>query len=145
MRILSRIRALWAGHGDERGARETSGGGSILGLWMACGQREGLDMMRGRRLSYYPIGRGSIELLADGRVRYTTVNASGTYRRSGTYRFDARGRLRITIGEDAGVFRCAAADGVLRLYPERSFFRVAEKRLHRPCFRRGSHKASFSS
>jgi len=135
VRLLSGIRALWAGRGDElEGQTPADEGAGLLGLWMACGQREGLDMMRGRRLSYYPIGRGSMELFADGRVRYTTVNASGTYRRGGTYRLDARGRLRITIGEDAGLFRCAVSDGALRLSPDRAFFRVAEKRLHRPCF-----------
>lgn len=104
------------------------------GLWMACGQREGLDMMHGRRLSYYPIGRGSMELCADGSVRYTMVNASGTYKRSGKYSFDARGRLEIAFGEDAGVFRCSISGNVMRLWPERAFFRVAEKRLHWPVF-----------
>ena len=109
-------------------------GAHLVGRWRACGLREGLDMLRADgRLSYYPVGRGSVAFSPDGGFELTAVTGAGKFTREGRWALRG-GLLRIRIGEDSGLYYARSSENRLVLAPARETYGCADKLLHRAEF-----------
>ena len=106
----------------------------LVGVWRACGLREGLDLRTpDGRVCYYPVGRGDVTFARDGAFRLRTVNAAGTFAREGSWAL-AGGALLVRLGGDEGRFLPRVEGRILRLAPDRAHLRCAQKLLHAPAF-----------